>query len=88
MRKSIQKKHRTVQNRTVQGTRYLVSDLKISQIRTTLSPQHCAKDMLFSKGSNSQIRTTLSPQHYASDLLGDFELKILISSKMRHFYPY
>ena len=49
VRKSIQKKHRTVQNRTVQGTRYLVSDLKISQIRTTLSPQHCARDMLFSK---------------------------------------
>ena len=86
--KSIQKKHCTMQNCTVQGTHYLASDLKISQIRTTLSPQHYARDMLFSKWSNSQIRTTLSPQHYASDLLGDFELKILISSKMRHFYPY
>ena len=69
VRKSIQKKHRTVQNRTVQGTCYLVSDLKISQIRTTLSPQYCARDTLFSKWSKTQIRTTLSPQHCARDML-------------------
>ena len=68
MCKSVQKNHRTVQNRTVQISFYLLTDPKISKIRTNPKKSHCANIILYTNWSENFKNSHYSKKNHCASI--------------------